>query len=208
MKNVNIKGGIDARLVELSISAGKTTKLIGDIAETRLNDFMVVRTVPVRQRVETYANVVLQSIKEQIVLVQGKVNALEKKEAGAFRSMLTKLWKQEAEMELEVLRFGKTALVYVEGALVLEERAELGLVVRDRAPDAKAVHEEERAELGLVALAKAKDGGRLSRGSPPGTASKSRCTTPPPRCSTWAGCTASSRRTTTRATPRLCSTPK
>lgn len=144
LRKPELKAAIDARLHELSISAGQTTKLISDIAETRLNEFMVIKTVPVRTRIEAYANVVLKQVTDEIELLKDKASALKKKEAGPILRMLTKLRGRQAELELEVLRFGKTAIIYVDGPLELVERA----------------------ELDLVAIARAKQGGRLKAWTP------------------------------------------
>lgn len=144
LRKPQIKAAIDARLTELSLSAGQTTKLISEIAETRLNDYMRVKMVPTRERVEAYANVLLQQVKEEIALIEEKAAPLSKKEAAAFRSMLVKLRKRQVELELEILRFGPTAIVFAEGPLMLKE------VV----------------ELDLVALAKAKNEGRIKSWTP------------------------------------------
>ncbi|MGI4872465.1 MAG: terminase small subunit [Janthinobacterium lividum] len=144
LRKPEIKSAVDARLTELSLSAGQTTKLISEIAETRMNQFMRVSTVPVRQRKEGYANVVASSLREEIALVEEQASLLEKKDAAPLRRMLSKLRVQLVEMELEVQRHGKLAVVYVDGPLVLQE------VV----------------ELDLVALAQAKEGGRIKSWTP------------------------------------------
>lgn len=139
LKVVEIKAAVDNRLAELSLSAGQTTKLISEIAETRMNEFMRVTKVPVRPRVEAYANVVAAGLRDEIALVEAQAQALKKKEATPLRRLISKLRVQLVEMELEVQRHGKLAVVYVEGPLELRE------VV----------------ELDLVALAQAKQGGRI-----------------------------------------------
>jgi len=144
LKNVEVRAAIDSRLRDLSLSAGQTTKLISEIAETRLNDFLRVKTVPTRERKEAYANVLLAQVKEEIELIEGKARSMKKKDAGALRSMVNKLRKREVELELEVLRFGPTAMVYAEGPLVLKEVP----------------------ELDMVALAKAKEDGRIKSWTP------------------------------------------
>lgn len=143
-KKLQIKSAIDTRLKELSLSAGQTTKLISEIAETRMNEFMRVNTVPVRQRKEAYANVVAKNLRDEIVLVEAQIATVKKKDAGPLRRILSKLRVQLVEMELEVQRHGKLAVVYVEGPLVLQE------VV----------------ELDLVALAQAEQGGRIKSWTP------------------------------------------
>ena len=144
LRKPEIKSAIDSRLTELSLSAGQTTKLISEIAETRMNEFMRVSTVPVRQRKEAYANVVAQNLRDEIALVEGQVARVKKKDAGPLRRMLSKMRVQLVEMELEVQRHGKLAVVYVDGPLVLQQ------VV----------------ELDLVALAQAKQGGRIKSWTP------------------------------------------
>ena len=143
-KKLQIKAAIDKRLKELSLSAGQTTKLISEIAETRMNEFMRVKTIPVRQRVEAYANVVASGVREEIAFLEGQLAGIKKKDAAPLRKMLLKLRVRLVELELEVQRFGNTAIVYVEGPLVLQE------VV----------------ELDLVAIAKAEQGGRIKSWTP------------------------------------------
>ena len=144
LKNVEVRAAIDARLTALSLSAGQTTKLLSEIAQTRLNDYLRVKTVPTRERVEVYASVVSAQLTEEIALIEDQASHLKKKDAGPLRRLLSQLRKRQVEMKLEVLRFGAEALVYVEGPLVLKEMV----------------------ELDLVALAKAKNEGRIKSWTP------------------------------------------
>lgn len=162
----NIRAAIDARLTQLSLSAGQTTKLISEIAETRLNEFLRVIQVPVRQRVEAYANVVLAQVKEEIALIEEKARPLKKKEAGAFRSMLTKLKKRQVELELEVMRHGFTAPVYVEGPMVLEDRIEIDMVKLAQAKEQGRIKSWKPTAFGVAiefydASASLRDMGRI-----------------------------------------------
>ncbi|WBO86076.1 hypothetical protein [Hymenobacter yonginensis] len=106
--------------------------------------------MPVRQRVAAYANVVLAQVKEEIELIGEKIRPLPKKEAAAFRAMLTKLRKREMELELEVLRFGPDAMVYVEGPLVLQDRAELDLVALAQAQELGLIKSWKPTEFGIA----------------------------------------------------------
>lgn len=168
LRKPQIKAAVDARLHELSLSAGQTTKLISEIAETRLNEFVVIRQVPRRTRVEAYAQTVAAQLREEIALIDESIMeaGLKKKEAAPLRAMQTKMRKQLIEYELEVKRFGKLAIVYVEGPVYLEDVAELDLVALAKAKEGGRIKSWETTEFGVKvqtfdSLAALRDMGRV-----------------------------------------------
>jgi phage terminase small subunit len=161
-----IQAAKEQRLRALSLSAGQTIRLISEIAETRLNQFMRVETVPVRTRKEAYANVVAQNLRDEIALVEKQVDSIKKKDAVPLRRLLAKMRVQLVEMELEVQRHGKLAIVYVEGPLVLQQVAKLDLVAIAQAEQGGRIKSWTPTEFGIKvefydAAASLRDMGRV-----------------------------------------------
>lgn len=151
LKVVEIKAAIDARLHELSIGAGQTTKLISDIAQTRLNDFMVVR------QVQGYAmeNVL---VTELIARVEGEIDyihsfiqreGLKKKEQGPFKRQITQRRKLLLEYQLELDSFGPDTRRLVAGQPQLQQVVELDLVAIAQAREQGRVKSWTPTEHGI-----------------------------------------------------------
>jgi hypothetical protein len=127
LSKLNIRAAIDQRMLDLSLSSGQTTKLISDIAQTRLNDFMVVREV------QGYAleNVL---VSELITRLEGEIDyinsfiqreGLKKKDQGPYKKQITKRRTLLLEYQLELDSFGPETRRLVAGRPVLQQVVEM-----------------------------------------------------------------------------------
>ncbi|UOQ53068.1 terminase small subunit [Hymenobacter cellulosivorans] len=157
-KKVEIKSAIDARLKELSLSAGQVTKLISDIAETRLNDFLTVKEVEKKTKIP-------QPLAETIRLLEAQI-AFDEEYAARSVEVLGLLdeaketylaSKQQAikHKRLEVLRHQMTlerdpeAFIMVAGPPELVKRVDLDLVKIAEAKEGNRIKSWQPSEFGI-----------------------------------------------------------
>jgi phage terminase small subunit len=174
-KKVEIKSAIDARLVELSLSAGQVTKHISDIAESRINDFLTVVEVEKETRIP-------QPLAETIRLLEAEI---EFDEEYAVRSVELLGFVDEQKQDyldgkqydikkkrLQVLRHQMTldrdpaAFVLVAGPPELVKRADLDLVKLAEAKSGNRIKSWQPSEHGIKiemydALGALRDMGRV-----------------------------------------------
>lgn len=127
LRNVKVRQAIDARLTELSLSAGQTTKLISDIAQTRLNDFIVVREVQGYALENTLVSELITRLEGEIDYINSFIEreGLKKKDQGPYKKQITKRRTLLLEYQLELDSFGTETRRLVAGRPVLEHVVEL-----------------------------------------------------------------------------------
>jgi phage terminase small subunit len=130
LRKPEIKAAIDARMLDLSLSAGQTTKLISDIAETRLNDFMVVREVQGYALENTLVSELVARLESEIDYINSFMEreGLRKKEQGPFKRQITERRKKLLEYQLELDSYGPDTRRLVPGRPVVHQAVELDLV--------------------------------------------------------------------------------
>ena len=153
LRKPEIKSAIDARLKELSLSAGQVTKLISDIAQTSINDFIVVKQVEQGTKIK-------QPLAEAITLLEAEI-AFDEEYAIRAVDILGKTGEAR-----EVYLQDKKYNINQKRLQVLRWQMELA-----RNPDAFTIAEGpvelvDRADLDLAKLAKAKDGNRIKSWQP------------------------------------------
>lgn len=145
LRKPEIKAAIEVRLEELAIGAKETTKLISDIAQSRLNDYFTVRQVQDYEQEEQYLSVLADRTRDEIDYIEAFAQRenlpLFDSKAGptAMGTRLNETRERLLALELEILAHGPDAVKLVPGKPIIREVA----------------------ELDLVALAKAKEGARL-----------------------------------------------
>ncbi|TGD82857.1 terminase small subunit [Hymenobacter wooponensis] len=157
LRNVKVKAAIDERLNELSLSAGQVTKLISDMAETRLNDFITVKEVEQETRVPQPLAETIRLLEEEIAFeeeyahrsaeVLGLVD--EAKEDYLADKRRSIKWKR-----LDVLKHQMTlernpdAFIMVPGPPTLVKRADLDLVKIAEAKEGNRIKSWQPSEFG------------------------------------------------------------
>jgi phage terminase small subunit len=144
LKNVEIRAAINERLATLALGAAEVTKLTSEIAQSRLNEYFIIRQVQGYEETEQYVTVLAEKQREEIAYIQEfaqreNLMLVDKDGLTQMGKRLQEAKEKLLEYELEIMHYGKAVVRLVAGAPTIIERA----------------------ELDLVALAKAKEGGRL-----------------------------------------------
>ncbi|KAA9333390.1 terminase small subunit [Hymenobacter busanensis] len=141
LKKPEIKAAIAERLASLALGPAEVTKMTSEIAQSRLNDYMVIREVQGYEQVEQYVTVLISHARNEIKHLEAFIgrNKLTKESRKPFDEKIAALYEKIAEYEFEVDKWGDDVTRLVPGRPVVRRVA----------------------ELDLVALAEAKDGGRI-----------------------------------------------
>ncbi|WP_324671053.1 terminase small subunit [Hymenobacter sp. GOD-10R] len=153
LRKPHIRAAIDERLTTLSLSAGETTKLISEIAQTSVNDFVVVKKVE-------HTPKIAQPLAEAIALLEKEI-AFDEEYAARSVDILGFIGEQRvAYLSDKQYDINKKRLQVLRWQMQL-----------DRDPDATTVVNGkpelvDRAELDLVKLAQAKERNRIKSWQP------------------------------------------
>ncbi|OZI09168.1 hypothetical protein BWI93_05325 [Siphonobacter sp. BAB-5385] len=119
---------IKRRLDALAMTAEQATKIISDIANSRLNDYLVIVPTLKTQLVKKLHVDRIQEIEEQIVFEDeyAKEAGLEEKELALHQKAQAARRRQIVRLRLEVQRNAE-AFAYVDSEPILSERVEIDL---------------------------------------------------------------------------------
>lgn len=132
-----IAAAIKTKLDDLSMTVEVAVKHLSDVANTRLNEFMVIRQVQGREQSEQYVTVLLAQAKAEIERIRQflKDEDLEKKGGLAFKKKIRQLQLKALEYEADIEHYGNDVTRLAPGKPCLMEVAELDLVALARAKD-------------------------------------------------------------------------
>ncbi|WP_210116244.1 terminase small subunit [Hymenobacter fodinae] len=149
----DIRAAIDARLNELSLSAGQVTKLISNIAETSLNDFLTVKQVEQRTKIQQPLAEAIKQLEDEIAFDEeyAEKSADIWGHTGEVRAAYLADKQYDINRKrLEVLRFQMQLARNPEATTTVDGPPEL----------------VKRADLDLVKIAEAKEGNRIKSWQP------------------------------------------
>lgn len=152
-----IREEVDRQLKLKSLNAAETVKSISDIANSRLNDFMIIRPVQSYVMEELYVTTVIAHTRKEVERLELFIvrNKLTKKQKEPFEQKITELLEKIAQDEAEVERWGDDVTRLVRGKPVVGYEAELDLVSLAKAKEAGRIkslkHTKEGVQVELYA---------------------------------------------------------
>lgn len=149
LQKPKIRTVIDKRLVELSLSAEESQKLVSDIARGSLNDYFVIRKVERIPRIQVALRVVIDNLKEQIAFekeyletAEKEIVVLSKEEIGMHEAVIQRMEKELIRYQVE-LRRNPTATRIIDGPVEWVDVAELDMP--------KLVADKEKGKIKSIA---------------------------------------------------------
>lgn len=143
LRRARVKEYLDKLLSDYQISAGETTKLIGDIAKSNLADYFVTRKVEFTPRIQVPITTVIKRLEDEIEFEEEYLLTAElnKDERGQQKLSIKRMQAHLVRLNMEFKR-NPAARKIINGETVLIDKPELDM--------AKLVADKERGRIKAI----------------------------------------------------------
>lgn len=155
-----IRKAVDERLAQMAMPGEVALKQMGDIARTRLNDFMYTTPVQGYEQEEQYVTILINHARNAIKGVEAFIgrNKLTKETRKPFDAKIARLYEQIADWEEMVERWGDDVTLIVPGRPVVHYVTRLDLPALARAKEEGRIKKFKETKDGVEVEMHAADG--------------------------------------------------